>query len=89
MNNFMLVPIDKVVSQPGDIYKVLISFSWVMMVGWFLAFVVMVIRIMFVIDFQLVRVTVKTLEFDKDDNQDKKYKIVKIHDDGNDAVTKC
>ncbi|CAO1423428.1 unnamed protein product [Diamesa tonsa] len=90
MNNFMLVSIDKVVSLPGDIYKVLISFSWIMMSSWFLAFIVMVIRIIFVIDFQLVRVTVKTLEFDKDDNKAKKYKIVKIHDDdGNDAVTKC
>lgn len=86
----MLVSIDKVVSLPGDIYKVLISFSWIMMSSWFLAFIVMVIRIIFVIDFQLVRVTVKTLEFDKDDNEAKKYKIVKIHDDdGNDAVTKC
>lgn len=90
MNNFMLISNDKMVSLPGDIYKVLISFSWIMMLSWFLAFILMIIRIMCVVDFQLVRVTVKTLECDKDDNQVKKYKTVKIHDDdGNDAVTKC
>lgn len=88
MNNFMITSIDKV-SLPGDVYKVLISFSWIMMLSWFLAFILMILRIMCVVDFQLVRVTVKTLECDKDENQVKKYKTVKIHDDGNDAVSKC
>ena len=74
----------------GHIFKILIAFSWIMMLSWFLAFIVMLIRIIFVIDFQLVRVTVKTLDYDKDDEQDKKYKSVKINEhDGNDAVTQC
>lgn len=90
MNSFMLENIDKVTALPGDMFKVLLSFCWIMMLSWFFAFIVMFIRIIFVIDFQLVRVTVKTLEFDKDNDQDTKYKSVKTHeDDGNDAVTQC
>ena len=90
MNNFMIVDIDTVTSLPGDIFKVLISFSWIMMLSWFFAFIVMFIRIIFVVDFQLVRVTVKTLEFDKADDKDRKCKSVKIQeDDGNDPVTQC
>ncbi|CAO1429633.1 unnamed protein product [Diamesa serratosioi] len=92
MDTFMLVNYDSMVIPPGEMFKVLIAFSWIMMLSWFFAFIVMFIRIIFVIDFQLVRVTVKTLDYDKNDNddQERKYKSVNINEhDGNDAVTQC
>lgn len=62
MNRFMLVPFDSMKVSPGVLYKVLTSFNYGTFGLWLLSVIVLLARIVFVIDFQLVRVTLKTFE---------------------------
>lgn len=64
MNRFMLVPFDSMKVSPGVLYKVLTSFNYGTFALWLSSVIVLLARIIFVIDFQLVRVTLKTFELE-------------------------
>lgn len=64
MNRFMIASIDDVKLSPSILHKMLTSFNYVAFSFWLLSLLVLLVRIMFVIDFQLVQVTVKTIEYE-------------------------
>lgn len=89
MNNFALN--ENVTVLPSVLYIILITFSWILLVCWIVLLSIMIARIIFVVDFQLVRVTVKTCEYENV-KDGAKYKIVEPQDDdkiGKDAVQQC
>lgn len=83
MNRFTLVPIDKLKLSPGVLYEMLSWFNYTSFSIWLLSLIVLLARIIFVIDFQLVRVTVKTIEYEKA-NESTVYQIVEVEENGKD-----
>lgn len=83
-----------VMEIPTSIFHQLVtSFNYITFGLWFISLLVVLARIMFVVDFQLVRVTVKTIEFEKT-NESTKFKVVEVEQNGNDernklATTEC
>lgn len=92
MNRFMFSSIDKVRVPPSVQRQMLTSFGIVNLIFWILAVAVLIARILFVVDFQLIRVTVKTLDPSKvkkkGEKEAKEVKEVRF-DAGNDTVSKC
>lgn len=74
---------------PGILYILLIVFSWTLVVCWSVLTLIMILRIVFVIDFQLVRVTVRTCEFENENvDGNEKFKLKDEHvDDESDGNT--
>lgn len=62
MNRFMLTPVENVHVPPSVQRQMLTSFSIVNLIFWILSVAVLIARILFVVDFQLIKVTVKTLD---------------------------
>lgn len=64
LNRFMIAQMDQMKVSPSVFYKMLTSFNYIAFTFWLLSLLVMLARIVLVIDFQLVRVTVKTVEYE-------------------------
>lgn len=75
MNRFMLAPMNQTLIPPSIQRKMLTSFGFINLGFWVLSVAVLIARILFVIDFQLIKVTVKTKENDKK-NDDEIHKDV-------------
>lgn len=94
LNRFMIIPTSKLTFPPSIFNKMLKSFNYTTWALWLASLLVLLARIIFVIDFQLVRVTVKTLEYEKA-NESSKFHVVQIEENGKDeygelmATTKC
>lgn len=89
MNHFMLSPYEKVHVPPSVERQMLTSFGFVNLTFWIMSVAVIIARILFVVDFQLIRVTVKTLGQDKNKKKVDENKEVKF-DAGNDEFdSKC
>lgn len=78
---------------PGIFRQILTSFNYIAFACWMLSLLVLLARIILVIDFQLVRVTVKTVEFERA-QETRTFQAVEIPESGNDygstlATTKC
>lgn len=93
LNRFMIAQVEQMKVSPSIHYKMLTSFNYTAFTFWLLSLLVMLARIIFVIDFQLVRVTVKTVEYENA-RETTKLKAVDI-EAGNDdsdpsiATTTC
>lgn len=94
LNRFMASTVKQLTFSP-QVFKILLtSFNYTTLGLWLLSLLVLIARIILVIDFQLVRVTIKTIEYEKA-NESSKFKAVQIEDNGKDeagnllATTKC
>lgn len=93
LNRYMIVQMDQIKLSPSAVYKMLTTFNYTAFSFWLLSLMVMLARIVFVIDFQLVRVTVKTVEYENA-RETTKLKAVDVEagNDENDptiATTTC
>lgn len=88
MNRFMLSPYEDVKVPPSIQRQMLTSFGFVNLTFWILSVAVLIARILFVVDFQLIKVTVKTLRQDKVKKKVDEPKEVK-YDAGNVSDSKC
>lgn len=94
LNRFMASTVEKLTLSPSVYHKLLTSFNYTSLGLWVLSLLVLLARIFLVIDFQLVRVTIKTVEYEKA-HESTKYQVVQIEDNGKDyaglplATTKC
>ena len=94
INRFKSTVIDSDNLSPSTYYTLLTSFNYTTFGIWVLSLLVLLARIIFVIDFQLVRITIKTIEYEKA-NETTKFQAVQIEDDDEDgagtplATTKC
>lgn len=92
LNHYVGTAINLTIS-PSVYHKLLTSFNYTAFGIWILSLLVLLARIIFVIDFQLVRVTIKTIEYEKT-NESSNLQAVQI-EDGKDeagtplATTKC
>lgn len=85
MNAFVIVPIDY---DPSIHYIALYTIDWVIFALWFFLAAIMLIRIIFVIDFQLVRVTIRTCEYENTNERSTfKFAETKSVKDGNEKIT--
>lgn len=94
LNRFMASTVEKLTLSPSVYHKLLTSFNYTSLGLWVLSLLVLLARIFLVIDFQLVRVTIKTVEYENA-HESTKYQVVQIEDNGKDyaglplATTKC
>lgn len=92
MNEFMIADKNDFKITPGTFHKIVLSLDWTIFSLWFAGFVIMVARITFVIDFQLVRVTIKTKEPERVENEPS-LKAMQLLQDGKDgeeiSTTEC
>lgn len=94
MNGFMYASIEDLKLSPGILHEMLNWFNYISFSIWLLSLIVLLARIIFVIDFQLVRVTIKTVEYEKT-NESTVYQVVEVEDNGKDesgqplTTTKC
>lgn len=72
---------------PGALRQLIKYFNYIAFGCWFLSLLVLLARIFFVIDFQLVRVTVKTIEFERGD-ETTSFQVVEVDQSGNGEATK-
>lgn len=77
MNRFMVKKIGQVKLSPSTFYKMLSSFNYLAFSFWLLSLLWLLARVIFVIDFQLVKVTVKTIEYENA-NEKTKLKMVDV-----------
>lgn len=87
MNRFVLMAAYKMPIPPGVLRQLVTSFNYITFGCWFLSLLVLLARIILVIDFQLVRVTVKTIEYEKSD-EPTRFQVVEVEESGNDEGTK-
>jgi hypothetical protein len=81
MNNFVLVMDKHRMMYPGTSYIILIISVWTTLVCWVASLITMLCRILFVADFQLVRVTVKSTG---GPSKSSEYSVIQsTNDDGN------
>ncbi|XP_070503043.1 uncharacterized protein [Chironomus tepperi] len=86
MNKFVIKDISLIV--PSILYIILLTFSWILLTCWIVLLSVMIARVIFVIDFQLVRVTIKTCEQYDPDKTD--YQVIEPHEQDKDGkVSEC
>lgn len=86
MNKYALKEISSIV--PSIFYIILLTFSWILLTCWVVLLSVMIARVVFVIDFQLVRVTIKTCEQYDTDKSD--YQVIEPHEQDKDGkVEEC
>lgn len=64
LNRYMTGSFEEKQIAPNIFHLMLTSFNWVAFSFWLLSLLVLLARIMFVVDFQLVKVTIKTLEYE-------------------------
>lgn len=86
MNKFVIKDISSIV--PSIFYIILLTFSWILLTCWVVLLSVMIARVVFVIDFQLVRVTIKTFEqYDADKSE---YEVIEPQEQDKDGkVEEC
>jgi hypothetical protein len=84
MNAFILGTMNEFPLQPSKLRIILTIVNYLSFFGWLISALVLVARIVFVIDFQLVRVTVKTVEFE---TAKETFNVVEMEDqvDGKDS----
>lgn len=88
MNRYVTVPTETLTFSPGTFHKSLIPSIYIALTCWVASFIVLIVRVIFVIDFQLVRVTVKTIEYEKAD-ENSKFKVVDEKGKDDLATTNC
>jgi hypothetical protein len=86
MNAFKIKSGDDI--EPDVFYILLYTINWVVFGLWLFLVVVMVLRVIFVIDFQLVRVTIKTCEYENA-NERSSFRVIESPKDGTDITTVC
>lgn len=79
LNHFMLAPQEKFNLAPGKVWVILTIFNYFTLFAWLISALVLVARVIFVIDFQLVRVTVKSIEYENS-NDSSNFKVIEIED---------
>jgi hypothetical protein len=86
MNKFALKDVSSIV--PSIFYIILLTFSWILLTCWVVLLFLMIARVIFVVDFQLVRVTIKTCEQYEADKSD--YQVIEPHEQDKDGnVEEC
>lgn len=89
IDNFILLP---VTYKPSLYYHLLHLFNWLVFSMWIILITVMIARIIFIVDFQLIRVTVKTYEYENT-NQNTAFKTKEMEvdndRDGREITTEC
>lgn len=85
LNRYMLIPYEKVLIPPSVERNLLTSFGFINLGIWILSVAILIARIIFVVDFQLIKVTVKTKEYEN--NKKDKMDEEMYEDDGN--ATQC
>lgn len=90
MNRYMDARIEDIKLTPGMYYKLVTSFNYTTFGCWLLSLLVLVARIVFVVDFQLVKVSVKTIEFERAE-EESKFKVSDAEDETGRRLTttKC
>lgn len=85
LNAFVISPVDY---ETNNYYIALQILDWVIFSLWLFLATIMLIRIIFVIDFQLVRVTIRTCEYDNA-SEKSAFKVVppKTEKDGKEKTT--
>lgn len=84
MNSFMKASMDKFSVSPAKLRIILTTFDYLTLFAWLTSTLVLVARIVFVIDFQLVRVTVKTVEYE---NSKDSFKVIEVESQANGKET--
>lgn len=93
INRFMTAPVeDYSIVPPGAIRIVLSTFNYIAFFSWLSSALLLIARIIFVVDFQLVRVTVKSVEYENSENSS--FKVVQVEEEqpdsnGNEATSQC
>lgn len=79
LNHFMMAPREKFNLPPGKTWIILTIFNYFTLFSWLISALILVARIIFVIDFQLMRVTVKTVEYENSKDSSN-LKVIEIED---------
>lgn len=74
--------------SPSKIRTILTSFNYITFFCWFTSALVLIARIIFVIDFQLVRVTVKSMEYENV-KATTNFKVIEEAPSGKQTTTQC
>lgn len=95
INRFMIKPVGKMTISPGTNRTLVTAFNYFAFSCWLLSLLVLLARIICVVDFRLVRVTVKTIEYEKAD-ETTSLRVVEVEQNGNEdesraklATTEC
>lgn len=90
LNGFIAENIDykTIKIPPSKLRTILSSFNYITFVCWFTSMLVLIARIIFVIDFQLVRVTVKSMEYENVKTSTN-FKVIQEAPSGKQATTQC
>jgi hypothetical protein len=91
MNRYMEKPIEEFAIKPGTIRIILTFFNYFTFFSWLISALLLVARIIFVIDFQLVRVTVKSMEHENA-TENSSFKVIEsqeVPNDGNQKTSPC
>jgi hypothetical protein len=88
MNGFMKGAMEEYPVSPAKLRIILTTFNYITLFAWATSALLLVARIIFVIDFQLVRVTVKTVEYE---NAKENLNVVEVEDQakGKEATSPC
>lgn len=62
---FILNKNDSALFPPALLYKLLVVFVWIILTAWVSAFITLLIRVIFVVDFQLVKVTIRSQDSER------------------------
>lgn len=92
LNRYMSKAFEEVSLSPGKISVILSSVNYIVFFSWLLSVFVLLARILFIVDFQLVRVTVKSIEYENEDAQRASgFKVVEVEDgpNGKEATSQC
>lgn len=95
INRFMVKPLEGMAISPGTNRTLVTVFNYFAFGCWLLSLLVLLARIICVVDFHLVRVTVKTIEFEKAD-ETTSLRVTEVEQNGNEnesrarlATTEC
>lgn len=88
MNAFMLSTMKAFPVQPSKLRVILTILNYLTFFAWLISALILIARIVFVVDFQLVKVTVKTVEYE---NAKETFNVVEIEDqvDGKQPSSPC
>jgi uncharacterized membrane protein len=77
INRYMETSFEKGAIPPSIYRKILSSVNVITFILWLASLLVLLARIFFVIDFQLVRVTVKSVEYEENGNENSNFQVEK------------
>jgi hypothetical protein len=88
LNRYMTASLDNI--KPGVSRVLLTTFNYISFVVWLASALLLIARIVFVVDFQLVRVTVKSIEYENA-KESSNFKVIEEHEvpNGNQETTPC